>query len=87
MALNIYKEVYMEFIKGQVKVLANVGTQREVCVNLEDIVLNPASDNHVTLGRYLENLSDEIKGIKEENKKIKNALKSLIGVNEKMNLK
>ena len=77
----------MEFIKGQVKVLANVGTQREVCVNLEDIVLNPASDNPVTLGRYLENLSEADKKQKKEIAVLKKTVKHLVGVIAELNLK
>jgi hypothetical protein len=56
----------MEFKNGQVKILANKHTGREQYVDLQDIVLNPGSSEEITLGKFLNNLSNENEANKKE---------------------
>ena len=77
----------MEFKKGQVKVLANTNTGRETFVDLNDVVLFPNTDKEVTLGNYLEKLSNESTSNKKEVASLKKIVKHLIGVITELNLK
>lgn len=77
----------MQFKKGQVKVLANTTTGREIYVNLQDVILNPDSDNELTLGNYLETLTNNINTLKKDNKKNKKAIADLVLTISKLNLK
>ena len=77
----------MEFKKGQVKVLANTTTGRETFVDLQDVVLFPNTDKEVTLGNYLEKLSNESTSNKKEVASLKKIVKHLIGVITELNLK
>lgn len=73
--------------KGQVKILANTNTGREIYVNLQDVILNPDSDDEVTLGNYLETLTNNINTLKKDNKKNKQAIADLVLTISKLNLK
>ncbi len=77
----------MEFKNGQVKILANKHTGRELFVDLQDVILNPGSSEEITLGKFLNNLSKENEANKKEIEKINIAVKGLLAVTAKLNLK
>ena len=47
----------MQYKKGQVKILSNTHTGRETYVDLQDVVLFPATESEIKLGDYLDTLN------------------------------
>lgn len=77
----------MQYKKGQVKILSNTHTGRETYVDLNDVVLFPATESEIKLGDYLDTLNKTGQGNTKEIKKIKKAIKDLTLMISRVNLK
>ncbi len=77
----------MVFKKGLVKVLASETSGRDEYVELNAVKLFPGTKNEISLGKYLENLSEEIKAVKKENEKLQSMQKDILKIVAAINLK
>jgi len=77
----------MQYKKGQVKILSNTHTGRETYVDLNDVVLFPATESEIKLGDYLDSLNKTGQGNTKEIKKIKKVIKDLTLMISRVNLK
>ena len=77
----------MQYKKGQVKILSNTHTGRETYVDLNDVVLFPATESEIKLGDYLDTLNKTGQGNTKEIKKIKKVIKDLTLMISRVNLK
>ncbi len=77
----------MQYKKGQVEVLANTNTNREIFVDLQDVVLNPGAESEIKLGDYLKSLEKTGKDNQKDIKKLKKTIQELTLAVSKVNLK
>ncbi len=77
----------MQYKKGQVKILSNTHTGRETYVDLNDVVLFPATESEIKLGDYLNSLKKTGQDNTKEIKKIKKTIQDLTLMISRVNLK
>ncbi len=77
----------MQYKKGQVKILSSPNTGRDEYAPLEKVMLFPGTKNEISLGKYLENLSQEVEAVKKANEKLQSMQKDILKIVAAINLK